>query len=162
MRLYEGFFLIDSAQANRSLDSITEELTSLLQKHGSTVVRSGVWGERKLAYEVKGSKRGTYILYYFKMNPLKMVEFKQDLALSERVLRAMITREDRSEEEIMAKETLQDQSVPIPAEGSEDDHSHSHRGRERRPYKKYDDREAPAEVKTEKEEADKAEEEASK
>ncbi|RME85535.1 MAG: 30S ribosomal protein S6 [Planctomycetota bacterium] len=114
MRLYEGFVLIDSMQANRGLEQIMDDIAKLLEKHGGVVIRSGVWGERKLAYEIQGARRGTYLLYYFKMDPLKIDDFKRDFKLYEKALRIMIIREDRSEEEILGQDSLSDQSAATP------------------------------------------------
>ena len=65
MSLYEGMFVMDNRQANRDWDGSLEKLKSMLAKHGAELVRAEKWGERKLAYEMQGRRRGTYMLLYF-------------------------------------------------------------------------------------------------
>ena len=111
MTLYEGFFLFDSAEANRNYASLTEEVETFIKKHGGEILRSDKWGERKLAYEIKGVKRGTYVIYYFHLDSLKVAELRRDFQLWDRLLRHMIVREERTQEEIMALETIVDTST---------------------------------------------------
>ena len=110
MRLYEAFVLLDSAIASKSLSSIQEEIQGLIEKYGGRILRSGVWGERKLAYEIQGVKRGTYLLYYFYLDPAKVADLRREFILNERILRVMILKEERSEEEIMQLDSLEDRS----------------------------------------------------
>ena len=60
-------------------------------------------GRRKLAYPIKGHKKGIYHLAYFKADSLKITEIDHDLRLNEVVLRHMISAIDpKWEEEMLA------------------------------------------------------------
>ena len=63
------------------------------------------WDDRKLAYEVQGKGRGTYILVYFQCDPARIHAIERDVQLSEQVLRVMILRTDRMSREDMEKAT---------------------------------------------------------
>ena len=52
------------------------------------------WDDRRLAYEIKGQKRGVYILAYFKAPGVDISHVERDCNLSEKVLRALILRAD--------------------------------------------------------------------
>ena len=92
MSLYEGMFLIDNRQANRDWDGSLEQLQALLAKHGGQVERSVKWGERRLAYEIKGNRRGTYVLVYFRVEGDAVARIYREVELSEIVLRALILK----------------------------------------------------------------------
>ncbi len=98
MRLYEGMFLLDSGRAGKEWDAVQAEMTGLLEKHGSEVVKMGRWDERKLAYEIKGHRRATYMLTYFRAEPTSIDGVRRDCGLSPLVIRNMIlAREDDHE-----------------------------------------------------------------
>lgn len=86
-RLYEGLFLVDSGFANKEPEAAVELCKSVLEKHGATVIRAELWGEMRLAYEVRKNKRGAYILTAFRADTLKMGEIELECRLTERILR---------------------------------------------------------------------------
>ena len=60
MRLYEALFLIESGRAATDWESTEAALKGILEKHGCEVRQQAYYEERKLAYPVKGSRRGAY------------------------------------------------------------------------------------------------------
>ena len=101
-RVYEGLFLISNELANKNLDGLLETIRTALTKYEAKILSLYKWDERKLAYEIKGQKRGTYILSYFTIDPLNIQELTRDLNLSEDLLRFMFVLDA---EEINAKHT---------------------------------------------------------
>lgn len=104
-RLYEGLFLVDSALAASQWDQLLEAVRKTLDRAGADVVSLKKWDDRKLAYEVKGKERGTYILVYFHCDPTRIGGIERDVQLSEQILRVMILRTDRMSREDMDKAT---------------------------------------------------------
>ena len=95
---YEGMFLFpQSASAN--LKDASEHVHELLNRAGAEIISFAKWDERRLAYEIKGNKRGVYFLSYFKAAPDRLVGLERDCNLSEQLLRAMITRAEHIPEE---------------------------------------------------------------
>ena len=71
------------------------------------VVAVKKWGERRLAYPIKGQKRGTYVLAYFRGRSDSYPRMERDCNLSEIVIRNMIIRADHigeTELEVVQKE----------------------------------------------------------
>jgi ribosomal protein S6 len=91
-RRYEGLFLVDNNRASQAWDTTLAHITEILEKHGSSIVQALKWEERKLAYEIKGHRRGTYILIYFDGSPTSIDTIRRDFTLSETVMRCLITR----------------------------------------------------------------------
>lgn len=104
-RLYEGLFLVDSAEAASDWDGMIGAIKKVLDRAGAEVVSLNKWDERKLTYEIKKKTRGTYILVYFNCDPLKIGGIERDVQLSELILRVMILTTDRMSEEDIARET---------------------------------------------------------
>ena len=87
---YEGMFLLDSTKVAVSWDESVKHVHDILTKHQSEIVASRQWDERRLAYPVKGHKKGTYLLTYFKTDGSKLKEIVADCHLSDLILRELI------------------------------------------------------------------------
>ncbi len=90
--LYEGMFLLDSGKYAANTDSTTNHVLEILQKAGGTVVAHRPWQDGKLAYPVKGHKKGLHLLTYFTMPSAGLTEVTRQVHLSELVLRHMVLR----------------------------------------------------------------------
>jgi ribosomal protein S6 len=69
-----------------------------LQKNGAEILKTEKWGEKKLAYKIKGHKRGTYFLIHFNAKNSAIVTIRRDFQLSDYVVRSLIVRDDKIEE----------------------------------------------------------------
>jgi len=92
-KLYEGMFLIDANLAAKDWSAIETHIHEILKKHRAELLYSEKWPERKLAYDIKGAKKGTYYLTYFNAPAEAIREIENDSRLSERVLRLLIIQE---------------------------------------------------------------------
>ncbi|UCD76657.1 MAG: 30S ribosomal protein S6 [Phycisphaerales bacterium] len=90
---YEGLFLFPQA-AMSNLQGAVDHIKMLLDRAGAELISLRKWEERRLAYEVKGNKRGVYFMVYFKAAASRMTALDRDCNLSEELLRVMITRAD--------------------------------------------------------------------
>lgn len=121
MRLYEGMFIINSAVANTDWDTAVGEVQGILKNRGAEIQQCEKWEERKFAYIVKGQRRGVYLLIYFNAPPDSITLIKNDLKLSENVLRALIVKVDKikeppQEEAETDAEGEAPKEEPVPAE----------------------------------------------
>ena len=102
-KLYEAMFLVDSAEATTDWDGVTATIKNILEKASAEIVSIRKWDDRKLAYEINGKGKGTYILCYFKAAGSKLRDIERDIQLSERIMRALILcAEHRQIEDIRA------------------------------------------------------------
>ena len=104
-RLYEGLFLIDSAEAASDWDGIIGAIEKVLSRSECEVVSLEKWDERKLTYDVNKKSRGTYILTYFNCDPLKIGAIERDVQLSEHIMRVMVLKTDKMSEDDIKRET---------------------------------------------------------
>ncbi len=103
-RLYEALFLIDPAIAS-DFDGISAALKNIIERNNGEIITLKKWDERKLAYELKGKTRGTYIIIYFNGDPLKIADIEREVNLSEDLMRVMILRGDLMTDEDINKDT---------------------------------------------------------
>lgn len=92
--LYEGLFLFNIQAINGDLNVALEHMNEILSRADAEVVALSRWDERKLAYEIKGQKRGLYILAYFRVRGPQIANIERDVNLSEYLLRCLILRAD--------------------------------------------------------------------
>ena len=124
MSLYEGMFLLDIRQANRDWDGSLDNLKLLLTKHGGEILRCEKWGERRLAYEIKGRRRATYVLTYFQAEGEAVNRIYRECELSDLILRALMLNirslppEEPSREraDVSSEAKLKEKAAARPAE----------------------------------------------
>lgn len=98
MRMYEGLFLIDNAHASTEWDNVVKHIHDILQKNGAEILKTEKWGEKKLAYKVKGHKRGTYLLIHFNAKNSAIATVRRDFHLSDYIVRFLIVKDDKIED----------------------------------------------------------------
>lgn len=97
---YEAMFLLGQAQA-ADLAGAVAHINEIMARGHAEILGMRKWDERRLAYEIRGQKRGTYILVYFKAPGKDVAHIERDCNLSERILRTLILRADHMTEEQM-------------------------------------------------------------
>jgi len=101
-KTYEGMFLVDAG--NPDFDASSQPVRTVLSRSEAELLAIKPWDERRLAYEIKGRKRGLYVLTYFKLDPAKVAELERDAELNEGVLRMLLLRRDHvTDEQINAQ-----------------------------------------------------------
>ncbi len=92
--LYEGLFLFNIQEIEGDLNVAMETLQEILDRAEAEVITLSKWDERKLAYEIKGQKRGLYLLTHFKARGSQIANIERDVTLNEKLLRCMIIKGD--------------------------------------------------------------------
>lgn len=103
-KLYEGMFLVDSAQA-ADWDATKAVIEGVLKRADAEIVEMKKWDDRRLAYEVDGKARGTYILSYFNADCDKIQDVEKAVGLSEQIMRVLILNTEQMTEDDMKKDT---------------------------------------------------------
>src|SRR5688500_14444496 len=87
---YEAMFLFPPP-GTVDVEGMTNMARGIIERHGGSVLHIKKWDERKLSYEIKRQKRGTYIIAYYKGPGASVAAIERDVNLSEDVLRVLIT-----------------------------------------------------------------------
>ena len=104
-KLYEAMFLVDSGKAASDWDGVQELLKNVLQRAEAEVVSIRKWDERRLAYEIRGHSRGTYVLCYFRADGRRNADIERNVQLSEQIIRVLILCADHVKPEDIDKDT---------------------------------------------------------
>lgn len=131
---YEGMFVLGTSGTD--FEAASEPIRNVLSRYQAEVLMLKCWDERRLAYDIRGHKRGLYALSFFKADPSRVVEIEHDCQLDERFLRVLILRRDRLTVEEIEREkasTARPSSPPEPeARAAEGERRYAGRGRPRR------------------------------
>jgi small subunit ribosomal protein S6 len=101
---YEAMFLFPPP-GTTDADGMQTIARGIIERHGGKITFIKKWDERKLAYEIKKQKRGTYIIAFYEGPGSSVGEIERDVNLSEDVLRVIVTRADHlSQKEMEAVE----------------------------------------------------------
>ena len=90
-RTYELMFIVRPDMVDEDLNKLVSMLeSSVTSGHGT--VKSEIWGKRRLAYDLRKQREGTYAVIECSAEPTTIKEFERQLRLNEQVLRFMTTR----------------------------------------------------------------------
>lgn len=109
---YEILVLFPQSAAS-DLQGCADHVREILERAGTELLALKKWDERRLAYDIRGNKRGLYFLAYFRGPGAALTRIERDLNLSEKVLRHLVLRlEEMTEDEMRAadgREALADE-----------------------------------------------------
>jgi small subunit ribosomal protein S6 len=94
-------FLLDTTKVAGDVAAAAKQLHALLERNHAEILASRPWDERRLAYPVKGQKKGLYYLVYFRTEGKNLLNIERDCALVEMILRNLVLRVDPKLVDIM-------------------------------------------------------------
>jgi small subunit ribosomal protein S6 len=100
MQGYELLYLIPSHYNNEQLRGIINKVGELLVKHKAQISHNDIWANRKLAYPIQRIEHSFYVLCYFQAEPSMLFSIKQELNMSQDILRSIVLEKKDLEKEI--------------------------------------------------------------
>jgi small subunit ribosomal protein S6 len=94
MTVYEGMFILDPGKYSRDPGGMAQQINDLIAQFGGTVHAARLWDERKLAYPIKGHKKGVYWLTYFQMPTANLTAFERQCEITEEIIRKLVLKID--------------------------------------------------------------------
>ena len=89
---YEILVIIDPRPTEEDVTALLTKLQDTLKSLGGEVTKAESWGKRRLAYEIRKQREGTYAVIECSATPAAVKEFERQLRLNEQVLRFLTTR----------------------------------------------------------------------
>ncbi|MBR0238949.1 MAG: 30S ribosomal protein S6 [Thermoguttaceae bacterium] len=94
VNFYEGMFILDTALYARDPEAAPKKIEAAITENGGEIAVSRIFDERKLAYPIKGQRKGVYWLVYFRLEGVKLIEVDRLFKLIEGNLRHMVVKHD--------------------------------------------------------------------
>jgi len=92
LRPYEILLILDSRPTDEEIAAVLTTLEGNLRGLGAEAIKIENWGKRRLAYDIKKQREGTYAVLETSAEPAMVKEFERQLRLNENVLRFLSTR----------------------------------------------------------------------
>jgi small subunit ribosomal protein S6 len=84
--------IVDPRPTDEEVTALLEQLGEQLKTLGAEVTKVDNWGKRRLAYDIRKQREGTYAIFEVSAEPSVMKEFERQVRLNENVLRFVSTR----------------------------------------------------------------------
>jgi small subunit ribosomal protein S6 len=85
-------FIFDSNRFARDREALPREVEQMITADGGEVLISRLWEERKLAYPIKGHRKGTYWLMYFRGPAEQITPLNRQCRIHDGILRQLIVK----------------------------------------------------------------------
>jgi small subunit ribosomal protein S6 len=89
---YEILVIFDPRPTDEDIAALLTRLQENLKSLGGDVTKAESWGKRRLAYDIRKQREGTYAVIECSAAPAVIKEFERQLGLNEQVLRYLSTR----------------------------------------------------------------------
>ena len=98
MALYEHIITVRQDVSSAQVESLTEELSTLVSENGGSVEKVEQWGLRNLAYRIKKNRKGHYVLLNLDAPAAAVAELERIERINEDIIRIMTIRVEELEE----------------------------------------------------------------
>jgi small subunit ribosomal protein S6 len=126
LRTYEALYIVKPELTDDEIQTVAKDVETLTTTNGGAIVRAEIWGKRKLAYKVKHTTEGCYVLLRFQAEPTFVARLEAYFRLSENVIRFLVVYFDEQtlrleEEQIRRNEADMRASASRAANRDDDD-----------------------------------------
>ncbi len=90
-REYELMYIVRPELDDEQVRAAMDEVTTMVANHGGEITKQSLWGRRRLAYTIAGSRDGYYVLAEARLPGDGIGEIERQLRLAENVIRHLIT-----------------------------------------------------------------------
>ncbi len=95
MAFYECVFIARQDVTAAQVESLTDDLTKIIEENGGSVASKEHWGLRTLTYRIKKNRKGHYVLLNIDASAQAMQEVERNMRLNDDVIRYMTLRIDQ-------------------------------------------------------------------
>ncbi len=134
MKNYETLFIVRQEATTPQVEAIADEMVALVEEKGGKIARRENWGLKTLAYRIRKSRKGHYILLNYESDSDAVDAIQYKMRYSEDILRYMTLRTEdlptepsvnmrsADEDEAPAKiDTEEEVAVEAPADSATDE-----------------------------------------
>jgi len=116
-RVYESAVVINAALDDPQIESVISQIKDTIINNGGEIREIENWGRKRLAYMIKKSKVGYYIIIRFNATPNLISKLERSYQLDEHILRYLTVKLDADAlEQIEKSKSLSIEEPELPAE----------------------------------------------
>ena len=148
MRHYETIFVINPDLPEEETTQVIEKFSGILTKGGAEILKTDLWGRRRLAYAIKKFNKGFYVVLEYGATPDAVTEMERLFRIDEKILRFLTVKKGDEFDaqalalaEAQAKERAAQRAAALAARRAADDDDDDDDGEEFGGEEDYDDEE---------------------
>ena len=92
MNIYENVVILNASLPDEEINTSVAKITDLITNTGGEVLKTDLWGRRKLAYEIKKQQKGFYVLFVFKTPALTIKKLEELYKVYDPVIKYMVIK----------------------------------------------------------------------
>ena len=93
MNKYESVIIVNPNVDEAGLKALEEKFTGLINENGKVESVENM-GKKRLAYEIKKFKEGTYMLFNFESNPNSIAELERVYRITDDIIKFIVVRKE--------------------------------------------------------------------
>jgi len=105
-------FILDPTKYSRDPAGSAQQVSDIITQHGGTILAARLWDERKLAYPIKGHKKGIYWLTYFSMEGSHLTALERQCEITDDIIRKLVLRIDPRIADALVQHALAGDTAP--------------------------------------------------
>jgi len=91
-RIYECCVLLPYPLSQKEEQEVLKEVEDIFTEAKAKQIAKDAWGRRGLAYPIKGQNEGSFVVYYYEMDPANVKEVDEALRIAHGVLRHLLIK----------------------------------------------------------------------
>lgn len=95
MNVYENIIILNASLTDEEVEAATGKIKDLITNSGGEILKTDIWGRKKLAYEIKKHKKGFYILLLFRSAPSLIKKLEDYYKVFDPVIKYMVIKLDK-------------------------------------------------------------------
>jgi small subunit ribosomal protein S6 len=90
LRNYEIMLIVRPEADEEAFKATADRVSGWITAEGGELVKTDLWGRRRMAYSIKGIREGLYAVIAFKSEPKTLVPVEHNIKLAEEIVRYLI------------------------------------------------------------------------
>jgi len=95
MELYESLFIIRPSLSDEDTNALIDKMKGVADKTGAEFIKVENLGKKKLAYEVRRERKGTYAHFYFKAPNNTVSELERAYRMEDNVIKFLTIHHEK-------------------------------------------------------------------
>lgn len=119
MNFYENLIIINPSLSDEEIELASEKIKSQITNSGGELLKTDVWGRKKLTYEVRKQKKGFYLLLIFKAPSLTIKKLEDYYKVFDPVIKQLVVRISQKQAEAALQKAPSAETAQPAAEKTE-------------------------------------------
>jgi len=119
MNIYENIVILNASLGDEEIETASGKIKDLITNSSGEILKTDVWGRRKLAYEIKKQKKGFYLFLVFKAPSAAIKKLEDYYKVFDPVVKYLVIKLDKKQAEAALKSSSVEVTAAAPAEKTE-------------------------------------------